>query len=149
MNQKIKYIQNFEEAQLSKLQIKFDKEYDNIPDSEKEKILDRFHLYVIRWFYQRVGSHRVLQLLFSCSKCGKDKTIEMDKSTTEKNIDYANNSYDPPQWWHWRKWPSYTYTFNDILRYFKNASNKYNWASNNCSHFAHEIYDKIKGKETY
>ena len=73
----------------------------------------------------------------------------MHKSTTEKNIDYANNSYDPPQWWHWKKWPSYTYTFNDILRYFKNASNEYNWASNNCSHFAYEIWDKIKGKQTY
>ena len=79
----------------------------------------------------------------------KTKYIELDKSTSGKNIDYAHNSYDPPQWWHWRKWPSNTYTFNEILNYFENAPNNYNWATNNCKDFAHYIYDKIKGKETY
>ena len=126
-----------------------DDEYNNIPSSEINNMLSKFHLYVCRWFYQRVGSHRILQLNFDCKECGASKTIEMDKTTNGKNIYYANNDYDPPQWWHWRKWPKYTYDFNDILRYYRNASNHYNSLTNNCCHFAHEIYDNIQGKQTY
>ena len=134
---------------LNKYSEYLDNEYDNIPDSEKSKMLSKFHLYVCRWYYQRIGSHRVLQLNFDCKECGISKTIEMDKSTSGKNLDYANNSYNAPQWWHWRKWPKYTYDFNDILRYYHRASNEYDWATNNCSHFAHEIYDNIYGEQTY
>ena len=144
----IKYITT-KNVDLNKYSEYLDNEYDNIPDSEKSKMLSKFHLSVCWWYYQRVGSHRVLQLIFHCKECGSSKTIEMDKSTSGKNIDYANNSYNAPQWWHWRKYPKYTYDFNDILRYYHRASNEYNWAKNNCSHFAHEIYDNIIGKQTY
>ena len=128
-----------------------DNEYYCIPDNEKENMLYKFKLAYCWWFYQRVGSHRVLQLKFDCEECGVRKTIEMDKSSSGKNIGYENNDYDPPQWWHWKKTPYnwISYNFNDILRYYRNASNYYHWSKDNCKDFAHEVYDKINGKQTY
>ena len=124
--------------------------YDLMTDKEQDIILENFHLDIIRWFYQRIGSHRVLQLDFYCKKCGKNKYIEMDKTTKGKNINYARNDYDPPQWWHWKKINlKYTYTFIDILRYYNYAPNYYNWATNNCKDFAKSIYNKIEGTQTY
>ena len=118
--------------------------YQKMTNDEKNKIFSNFKLYVIRWFYQRVGSHRVLQLEFNCRRCSKSKTIEMDKTTSGKNINYDNNSYDPPQWWHWRKWPNNDYSFKEILRNFMNAPNYYN-----CKDFAHYIWDRVDGKVIY
>lgn len=128
-----------------------DLEYDCIPDNEKDNMLSKFKLLYCWWFYQRAGLHRVLQLKFRCEECGTTKTIEMDKTTGGKNISYENNDYDPPQWWHWKKTPYswISYNFNDILRYYRNASNYYHWRKNNCKDFAHSVYDKIQGKQTY
>ena len=122
-----------------------DEIYNKMDNDEKKEILSNFELKVIKWYYAWIGSHRVLQLDFECRLCNKTKYIELDKDTSGKNIDYAHNSYDPPDWWErHKKYPSKTYTFNDILDYFKNASNKYNWATNNCKDFAKSIFDKIK-----
>lgn len=139
------------ENKLTLFSKKLDDVYNDISDHDKYNILDKFKLAYCWWFYQRVGSHRVLQLKFDCKECNTRKTIEMDKSSSGKNIGYENFNYDPPQWWHWKKTPySWApYTFNDILGYYKNASNYYHWSKDNCKDFAHEIYDKIKGKETY
>lgn len=139
------------ESKLAQLSKNLDYIYNDIPDDEKKDILYKFKLAYCWWFYQRIGSHRVLQFKFDCGECGTRKTIEMDKSTSGKNIGYENYDYNPPQWWHWKKTPYnwISYNFNDILEYYRNASNYYHGITNNCSDFAHEVYDKIKGKETY
>lgn len=120
-----------------------DKVFDVMKDSEKENILSNFYLKEITWWYQRIGSHRVLQLYFKCSRCGECKWVEMDKTTRGKNISYGFTDYQPPQWWHWEKEPRYSYNFNEILNYFYNAPNYYNLTKNNCKDFANYIWKRI------
>lgn len=144
------YIINHEN-ELTMFSKNLDDVYNCIPYDEKKIMLSKFRLAYCWWFYERFGSHRVLQLEFDCEECGRRKTIEMDKSSSGKNIGYEKNDYDPPEWWHWKKTPYnwIVYNFNNILEYYRNASNYYHWAKDNCKDFAHEVYDKIKGKETY
>ena len=68
----------------------------------------------------------------------------MDKTTGGKNIEYGYKCYDCPPWWHWEKYPKYSYDFNEILGYFNRASNYYHGTGNNCMHFAYAIWNKIK-----
>ena len=68
----------------------------------------------------------------------------MDKTTSGKNISYGYKRYTCPPWWHWEKKPKKYYDFNDIMKYFSNASNEFHGISNNCMHFAYSIYNNIE-----
>ena len=57
-------MQNLKEEELRNLPNISNYEYDNIPKIEKEKILQRFGLEEISWFYNYLGMHRVLQSVF-------------------------------------------------------------------------------------
>lgn len=116
-------------------------------DDEKEKELDNFILTQVAWYYARDGFHRILQLRFECNFCHDCHYVQMDKTTEGKKIRYGYTYYKAPEWWHWYKKPSYSYSFKTILKYFTNSENYYHWAKNNCKDFAHSIWDKIEGKE--
>ena len=148
-NEKVKYVQNLKEEELRNLPNISNYEYDNIPKIEKEKILQRFGLEEISWFYNYLGMHRVLQSTFRCTECNSIKYITMDKTTSKKNINYGHRSFNNRYWRQWKKRPYWWcyHSFNIILKYFKEASNNYNLLFNNCCDFAAEIYYRIEGKE--
>jgi hypothetical protein len=150
-NEKIIYVKKLNEEELRNLLNITNYEYDIIPKIEKEKILQRFRLEEINWFYNWLGLHRVFQSTFRCTECNRSKYITMDKTARKKNINYGHRSFDNKWWWHWKKIPYWWcyHSFNIILKYFKEASNEYNLLFNNCFDFAAEIYYRIEGEEVY
>ena len=147
----VKKIQEMlEEETVESEQIK--KKIDDLSENEiyeimsydvKQKILSEFKLQEIDWKYNSSNFHRELRLKFKCKKCNTTKYVIMDKTTGGKNIAYGYKYYDSP-WWHWKKYPKYTYDFNEIMNFFYNASNYYHGTRDNCMHFAYSIWDKIE-----
>ena len=117
--------------------------YEIMSYDVKQKILSEFKLQEIDWKYNSSNFHRELRLKFKCKKCNTTKYVIMDKTTGGKNIAYGYKYYDSP-WWHWKKYPKYTYDFNEIMNFFYNASNYYHGTRDNCMHFAYSIWDKIE-----
>ena len=96
------------------------------------------------WNYKAVGSHRFIELYFKCRNCCFSQYVRMDKTSDGcKNIDCFSDSFNEKGWWWWDYTPKYTVTFEDCIRLFYNAPSGYNLASNNCSHFADYIWQRI------
>lgn len=82
-----------------------------------------------------VGSHRIIELTFYCNLCQKKYIIQMDKSTSGKDINYVDHylvteGYEG--WIYWDKSPRYQRSYSDVIRIFDNASGYYNGVTNNC-----------------
>ena len=120
--------------------------YNKLSFNNKNRTLSKFELKEIEWKYNSKINHyhRILRLKFKCKKCQITKYVTMDKTARGKNISYGYKPYSCPPWWHWEKIPKNYYDFNDIIKYFSNASNYYHGVSNNCMHFAYSIWNKIK-----
>ena len=120
--------------------------YDVLSFDNKKAFLSKFKLIEIDWKYNKEinNYHRELRLEFKCRECETTKYVIMDKTTSGKNISYGYKVYNCPPWWHWEKKPDKYYDFNDIMKYFSNASNEYHGISNNCMHFAYSIWSNIE-----
>ena len=118
-------------------------------DSVKREVMHSqpFHNVVlskIYYNYKAIGSHRFIELYFSCQNCGYSKYVRMDKTSNgSKNIDYFSNPFDEKGWWWWEKKPKRTYTYDDCINLFDNAPSGYHLTKNNCADFARYIWNRI------
>ena len=111
------------------------------PDDE-----NNFKLTEITWWYAMVGSHRIIELTFHCSLCNKNCIVQMDKTTSGKDINYVDHylvtsGYEG--WVYWDKSPKYNRSYSDVIRIFDNASGNYNGVTNNCKDFAKYMWENL------
>ncbi len=127
-------------------------EYDKITNSEgKEEKTPNGHKYYvssIHYYYQTIGSHRIIKIGLDCNKCCDGWWLYMDKtSDASKNIDisreglfkYLGSNY------HWSRWDYYydhkNFDYEDCLRLYHNAPSGYSFLLNNCADFARYIWN--------
>ena len=106
------------------------------------------------WNYKFIGCHRVIELKFYCSNCNTTYYVLMDKTSVMKNGERKGRKNIQMKTYNFNNihWQVTSYDVNKYISYEKclkafesiNAS-EYNWASNNCMHFAYKIKNKILG----
>lgn len=118
-------------------------------DSVTEEIMHKkpnhtMKLYEIDYLYAYSGLHRKLELEFNCCECIYQCYVLMDKTSDgHKNIRIEHCKGSSKLWWIWTYRPDYFVSYDTCISLFKDAPTGYNLLTNNCSHFAKYIWDRI------
>ena len=109
------------------------------------------YCYLIKmiWFFCIFGFHRFLILIFKCDECKKKIYILMEKSQGGKEM-YIGNApkfYDGRNILKWDYFPKSKISYYFCEQCFDEASGDWTLITNNCGHFAKDIWEKIIKKD--
>ena len=101
-------------------------------------------LYECDYLYASVGLHRKLEFEFHCSDCNYVCYVLMDKTENgNKNIRINYSTGYSKKWWIWTYRPDKYISCGRCFDLFEDAPSGYNKLTNNCSHFAKYIWDRL------
>lgn len=119
------------------------KELRKVPE-DNYKSKHKIKLKTVYYNYKAIGSHRFIELYVTCSGCSYSKYVRLDKTEDgKKNAVIFDGPFNVAGWWYWKYEPKET-TFDDCMRYAKNARPGYHKLANNCADFARYIWNRLE-----
>ena len=124
----------------------------NKSDNKKNCKKSNISLTQLNWNYKFIGSHRIIELEFHCSNCNSHYYVLMDKTSylengkrkRRKNIQMKAYNFNNIHWQVTQYKVERYISFDTCFDKFDSIdASSYNWATNNCMHFAYKIKNKI------